>query len=107
VIELVRARPVRVGALGTFVFPAGRYVYTGSALRNLEARIARHLSRDKRLRWHIDYLLAAPGARVVRVRRAAEGECELNGATRGAVIVAGFGAGDCRSGCGSHLKYLG
>jgi Uri superfamily endonuclease len=107
VIELVRARTVRVGALGAFVFPAGRYVYTGSALRNLEARIARHLSRDKRLRWHIDYLLAAPGARVVRVRRAADGECELNGATRGTVIVAGFGAGDCCSGCGSHLKYLG
>ena len=106
-IKLVRARTVRVGALGTFVFPAGRYIYTGSALRNFEARIARHLSRDKRLRWHIDYLLAAPGARVVRVCRAAEGECELNVATRGAVIVPGFGAGDCRAGCGSHLKYIG
>jgi Uri superfamily endonuclease len=36
-------RPVRIGVgrLGQFLFPAGRYVYTGSAKRNLEARIAR------------------------------------------------------------------
>jgi Uri superfamily endonuclease len=106
-IALARAQHVRVGALGDFVFPAGCYVYTGSAVRNLEARIARHLSRDKRLRWHIDYLLAAPGARVTAVRRSTIAECVLNRRTRGGIIVPGFGAGDCRSGCGSHLKYLG
>ena len=98
---------MHVGALGTFVFPAGRYLYTGSAVRNLEARIARHRARAKRLRWHIDYLLAAPGARVVTVLRSAAAECERNRATRGAVLVPGFGASDCRAGCGSHLKYLG
>jgi Uri superfamily endonuclease len=38
-------RPVRctVGRLGKIGFPAGRYVYTGSAKRALEVRIARHL----------------------------------------------------------------
>jgi Uri superfamily endonuclease len=107
VIEL--ARPVRcaVGRLGTFDFPAGRYVYTGSARRAFEARIARHLRAEKTLRWHIDYLLAAPGACVVDVRRSRRAECTLNRTVRGAVPVAGFGASDCRAGCGAHLKWLG
>lgn len=106
-IELERNVVVTVGRLGRFEFPAGRYLYTGSAKRNFEARIARHLRAEKTLRWHIDYLLAAPGARVVAVRRSRRGECLLNQARRGTVIVPGFGASDCRAGCGSHLKWLG
>ena len=102
------ARPVRVsiGRLGSYAFPAGRYIYTGSARRNFEARIARHLRREKTLRWHIDYLLAAPGVRVAGVRRYVEDECSINLATPGIVLIDGFGASDCRAGCGSHLKYL-
>jgi len=101
------ARPVRVivGRFGKFAFPAGRYVYTGSARRNFEARIARHLRPEKTLRWHIDYLLAARGVRVVDVRRYVEDECMINRATPGSVPIPGFGASDCRAGCGSHLKY--
>jgi len=45
--------------LGEFDFPAGIRLH-GSAKRNFEARIARHLRQEKTLRWHIDYLLAAP-----------------------------------------------
>ncbi len=106
-IELRRPCRVRIGRLDTFVFPAGRYVYTGSARRNLEARIRRHLSKHKRLRWHIDYLLAAPGACVVGVRLSGAEECRLNRRALGRVLVPGFGASDCRAGCGSHLKHLG
>lgn len=106
-IELERTVAVTVGRLGRFEFPAGRYLYTGSAKRNFEARVARHLRAEKTLRWHIDYLLAVPGARVVAVRRSRRGECLLNRASRGTVVVPGFGASDCRAGCGSHLKWLG
>ena len=103
------SQPLRcaIGRLGEFDFPVGRYVYTGSAKRNLEARIARHMRRKKALRWHIDYLLRAPGVRVVEAMRSRRGECALNRAVRGRVWVAGFGASDCRAGCGAHLKYLG
>jgi Uri superfamily endonuclease len=104
------ARPLRaltIGRLGKFAFPAGRYIYTGSAKRNFEARVARHLRREKTLRWHIDYLLAAPGVSIVGVRRYVEGECALNQATPGRVVVQGFGASDCRMDCGSHLKQVG
>lgn len=102
------AAPVRVtvGRLGTFDFPAGRYVYTGSALRNFEARIARHLSHDKKMHWHIDYLLAAPGVTVHEVARSVKAECLVNQAVGGEIVVSGFGASDCRNACGSHLRRL-
>jgi Uri superfamily endonuclease len=106
-IRVARAARIRIGCLGEFSFPAGRYVYTGSARRNLEARIARHLRSEKKMRWHIDWLLSAPGVEVVAVRRSTLGECTLNRRAGGQVLVAGFGASDCRAGCGSHLRYLG
>ncbi len=107
VIELTAPVRLRIGRLGGFDFPAGRYVYTGSARRNLAARVARHLSKSKRLRWHVDYLLASGKARVTGVRLSRRAECTLNRATPGAVLVPRFGASDCRARCGSHLKYLG
>ena len=97
---------MRVGRLGCFFFPAGRYSYTGSALRNFEARVSRHLSSAKKMHWHIDYLLAAPGVCVREVRCYDEAECAVNQQISGEMTVAGFGASDCRSGCGSHLKRL-
>jgi len=103
-IDVPRDVRVAVGALGVCDFPRGRYVYTGSAKRALEARIRRHLSGIKRNHWHIDYLLAVPGVQVLDVRRSARTECGLNAATRGRIVVPGFGASDCRAGCGSHLK---
>jgi Uri superfamily endonuclease len=96
-----------VGKLGVFDLPAGLYCYTGSARRNLEARLARHCSPHKKRRWHIDYLLLAPGVAVVEVARFATPECVLNQQQRGEVLIPRFGASDCHAGCGSHLKYLG
>lgn len=103
------AQPLRlsVGRLGDCRFPPGRYVYTGSAKKNFEARIARHLRQDKKLHWHIDYLLTTPGVTIVDVRRYREAECVINRAMPGTIPVPGFGASDCAERCGSHLKYLG
>jgi Uri superfamily endonuclease len=106
-IEVARPLRLRVGRFGTYRFAAGRYIYTGSARRNFAARVARHLRKEKTLRWHIDYLLAAPGVRVAGVRRYVEEECAINRATPGSVPLPGFGASDCRAGCGSHLKFVG
>jgi Uri superfamily endonuclease len=49
-IRIARSKTITIGRLGRFRFPAGLYTYTGSAKRNLEARIRRHLSRANRLR---------------------------------------------------------
>ena len=105
-IELGRPVRVSVGRLGVFDFPAGRYLYTGSARRGLEARVRRHLSQTKRLHWHIDYLLAAPGAKIVGVSIFDEPECTINRRTKRGIVVKRFGASDCASGCGSHLKLV-
>jgi Uri superfamily endonuclease len=108
-LQFELTQPLRrvIGRLGEFDLPAGLYIYTGSARRGIEARIARHLRTQKALRWHIDYLIGAPGVRVSRVVRSVCDECALNQASPGSVIVPGFGASDCRRGCGAHLKYLG
>ena len=105
VIEVTEFLTLTVGKLGKFDFPTGHYVYTGSAKANLEARIARHLSKDKKLKWHIDYLLNASGVHVNQVTRSIENECSCNQNTPGNCLVAKFGASDCRYGCISHLKY--
>ncbi|HCX34218.1 MAG TPA: DUF123 domain-containing protein [Rhodocyclaceae bacterium] len=107
VIRVARAVTVRVGALGQVRFAPGRYIYTGSAKRAIEARVARHLAGARRLHWHIDHLLAAPGVRVTATRLSPRPECSLNQATAGSIPVPRFGASDCRAGCGSHLKYQG
>lgn len=111
-IRLSAPLSVTVGRLGTFLFPAGDYVYTGSARRNFEARVARHCrcgtaERPKPLRWHIDYLLAWDEATVLAVERLTVAECAANRAVGGAVVAPGFGASDCKAGCVSHLRYLG
>ncbi len=51
-------RDIEIGALGMIHFPRGYYVYIGSAQRGLRNRIKRHYSRNKKLKWHIDYLLS-------------------------------------------------
>lgn len=106
IFDLPAPAQISVGRFGCFAFPAGRYCYTGSARRAFEARIRRHLATEKRLRWHIDYVLTAPGVRVVEVRRLTQPECEVNRQTAGEIVVAGFGASDCRAACGSHLKRI-
>ncbi len=56
-IEVEEELLLTIGKLGTFRFKPGFYLYVGSARKNLPARINRHLSQNKKLHWHIDYLL--------------------------------------------------
>ena len=112
-VRLPGARAVRVGKLGTFEFARGYYVYTGSALSGLDGRIGYHLRRKPKLRWHVDFLLAAPGARIerwVEWETPTRSECALNRrflqAEGGVVHVKGFGSSDCREGCPAHLVYF-
>ena len=56
-IDLSRSLKIRIGSLGEIYFEKGRYAYVGSAQNGLEKRIARHFSKEKKIFWHIDYLL--------------------------------------------------
>lgn len=106
-IVLIEPTRLSIGKLGVIDFPAGHYIYTGSARHNIEARITRHLRQEKKLRWHIDYLLESPQAKIEKVTRYAESECKINQQTIGVILIEGFGSSDCHAGCGSHLKYIG
>jgi len=106
-IFLDKETEIVIGKLGTFLFPAGQYVYTGSAKRNIDARIKRHQSNNKKRRWHIDYFLLDQNTRILKVIQSDKTECRLNQLTEGKIIARRFGASDCKSKCGSHLKYLG
>ena len=107
---------VTAGKLGKQTFPRGYYTYTGSALgngANLKHRISRHLKNEKRMFWHIDYLLADENVSVEAVIAAETHEnmeCTINSYLKsesGAkVLVKGFGASDCKKHCGSHLLYF-
>lgn len=109
-IELPEPTRLTVGRLGTFDFPPGVYVYTGSALGGLEQRLARHQRWRKKIHWHIDYLLRH--ARIVRiVTRATRRRLECSWTEQtlrlpGARTIAPrFGSSDCD--CPTHLVYLG
>lgn len=109
VVQLHQRSCLEIGCLGTFDFPAGFYVYVGSAQNNLERRIERHLRQEKKRRWHIDYLLHY--GEVISVHTyAGEGymECVLShkiGTMKDALSpVKGFGSSDCS--CYSHLYFF-
>lgn len=100
---------VEVGALGIIGFREGLYIYVGSALNGLDARILRHIETsrgaNKVIRWHIDYLLKEPEVWIESVHVLATDkriECALaNEVSRRSEPVKGFGCSDCR--CVSHL----
>lgn len=112
VIRLDGDTRLTLGRLGSFAFPAGLYLYAGSALNGLESRVRRHLRRDndKKRHWHIDYLTAvAPVCQVWWAADEQRRECEWAGIVRewgGKIVAPGFGASDCRR-CPAHLLYLG
>ena len=105
-LRLASPQRIAIGKLGAFDFPEGYYLYLGSALGGLQGRIRRHLRRDKKLHWHIDFLAAvAPVVEVWWAAGEARMECAWAGAAAalpGAMVPApGFGASDCR--CRTHL----
>lgn len=109
IIRLRQGCRIKIGCLGTFHFPAGFYVYAGSAQNNLERRIERHLRQEKKMRWHVDYVLRY--GHVVSVHTYAgkkHMECVLSneiGSMKGASLpVKGFGSSDCS--CNSHLYFF-
>lgn len=107
-LEIKENMSLKIGALGICSFEKGNYVYTGSAMKNLSKRVARHRRKEKKLHWHIDYLLvhsAVELSETVVFPSENREECirnqELINEGAEAVILK-FGASDCKI-CPSHL----
>ncbi|MFQ6673420.1 MAG: DUF123 domain-containing protein [Fidelibacterota bacterium] len=114
ILDIAKETKVTVGALGTFDFSPGTYIYTGRAKRGLQARLHRHALRRKRRHWHIDYLTTHPGIQLLNaavISRHPGAECTENRKLlknkSNRVPVRGFGSSDCRNGCPGHLVQLG
>lgn len=109
VIALGAKLKLRVGGLGVHSFPPGYYIYVGSALSGVSARLRHHLRLEKRLHWHIDYLLAeAEVAQTWYAFGQDRLECTWNEIIKNlpgaAPSIPGFGTSDCR--CHTHLTYF-
>ena len=105
VITLGSDLTTEVGALGTLSFPAGVYLYTGSALGGLDQRVSRHIRHEKTVKWHIDRLTVAADS-VVAYESYPDyvPECELASMAGDCGMVPsvdGFGCSDCS--CRTHL----
>lgn len=104
---------IQIGKLGLLKFEQGYYCYVGSALKGkLIARVRRHISPSslKKTHWHIDYLLAFPDIRIIKlilIPSSFREECILAQTIKKLSIdeVHGFGSSDCN--CNSHLFYFG
>ena len=69
IINILRYIEIKVGSLGIVKLEPGIYIYVGSALApgGLQARILRHLRKEKKIHWHIDYLLASDDVRILYI----------------------------------------
>ncbi|MCK4546562.1 MAG: DUF123 domain-containing protein [Candidatus Eisenbacteria sp.] len=107
-LRLPKGRRIRVAGRERD-FAAGYYLYVGSAMNGLEARIRRHLSAEKKQHWHIDSLTRhAAIRRVFRYSTHSRSmECRLASrlAKRSHTTgIPGFGSSDCR--CRTHLFHF-
>ena len=104
-IRLDKNREIKIGKLGRLCFHRGYYAYVGSALNGIGPRILRHLSKDKKTHWHIDYLLKK--GKIIEIHCFSsykKEECRIaEKFQRRFPSVAGFGCSDCK--CSSHLFY--
>jgi len=100
---------IQAGKLKQKEFNSGIYLYIGSARNGLSGRIARHLRKEKKIFWHIDYFLQKAKIKEIWVRNDYFDECQiLNEAKKSlnnsCFPLKKFGSSDCR--CPSHLIYL-
>lgn len=111
-IKIKKQIKVKIGKLGVIDFPEGIYFYSGSGGKNPDKRVKRHLSKNKKLFWHIDYLLKNKFVSIEYYRIFTDtvtSECTLNKRLKrvlnGKFIIKGFGSSDCRQKCAAHLIY--
>ena len=108
IIKNKKQSQINVGAIGLIDFKKGFYVYIGSAMNSLIPRIKRHLSDEKKIHWHIDYLLKNKNITIEEVLfniGEEKIECELaKTISKEGKEIDKFGSSDCN--CNSHLIYF-
>lgn len=107
IIHVKATTEIKIGKkLGKIKFEKGYYVYVGSAMNSLESRLNRHLSDEKKMHWHVDYLLKQSEiVEIIYNESTKKIECDLSKyiSTKSKGIT-DFGCSDCE--CESHLYYF-
>jgi len=109
ILKLDKPQQIKVGRWPATSFKPGYYLYVGRAKRGLKARIRRHLKKNKKIFWHIDYLTRHVPVYQILIKPGAFDECATARRLRSlikqsAIPLRRFGASDCR--CDGHLLYL-
>ena len=89
---------VPTGRLGSLKHSAGWYTYIGSAVGEISGHVGRHLRADKRLHWHIDWLLPHEEVEAVVIAETSQRvECDLACfMVEGFEVIPRLGSSDCR-----------
>ena len=101
-----------IGKFVEVIFQPGFYCYSGSAQKGLKNRILRHLSKQKKLYWHIDYLSSISHFEPIFIAVYANvgSECKLNrqmaNEFNAVFPIPNFGSSDCKNKCISHLSFI-
>jgi Uri superfamily endonuclease len=108
-VEVKENQRISIGQRPATNFRKGIYLYVGRAKNGLQGRIKRHLSQNKKIFWHIDYLLQKAEIQEVWIKRNFFDECqtalEVKGILRDTSSpLRKFGASDCN--CTSHLFHF-
>lgn len=105
IIEVKKNQHLKIGKKLEIDFKRGYYVYIGSAMNSLESRVKRHISKTKKLHWHIDYLLKSNEIIEVIYNLDKKVECDISQQlARSNTFIKDFGCSDCD--CESHLYYF-
>lgn len=110
ILVLTLQKPARIsfGRFPETEFRSGTYLYIGSAKNGLRARLLRYLRKEKKLHWHIDYLLEEAAVEAVWIKQNFYGECLTAQEIATSMIgnsfrINQFGSSDCR--CKGHLFF--
>ena len=109
IIKVTRNARIAVGRLEDTEFEKGLYLYIGSAKTGPDKRIARHRIKQKKLHWHIDYILSAEQTSVLEVwTKEANEECatarKFTTIPETEIVRNGIGSSDCK--CLTHLYFF-
>lgn len=109
-LRLTKNLRITPGRLPETTFPSGLYLYVGRSKNSLQGRIKRHLRKQKKTFWHIDYLLSKSRIEDIWIKLGCFDECQITHKIHHLFrhsrhLVNKFGASDCR--CPGHLLYLG
>ena len=109
ILKVTRNARIAVGRLEDTEFKRGLCLYIGSAKRGLDKRIARHRIKQKKLYWHIDYILSSEQISVLEVwTKEANEECaiahKVSTIPETEIVRNGIGSSDCK--CATHLYFF-